>query len=393
MPVLPPTFRKAPHTRPSAGPRPPTLVTVVPSAVLGVLALGLLLALGPASRVDSAAGGTALLAAGLLAAGAAFAALTLAEAATARAASRLGLSTGPLVVRAWGPALRDAESPRSWQQARRLGWIKPLATVGAGMLLLVLAAAAVGAGWTPLAAALAGAALLMVALAVLDLLPGPGRSGGLLVLARAWRRSDRRTADQTVARIGVRAGWSLMGLGILVVLAVGPVGLWVSLVGWLTLLSSRMEAARATLHARTAAVPAHAAMTPGAPEVAGWHTVEAVLAEVGATPYQVLPLHRFDGTLQAVLPVDLLGVPGDDRDLRRAQDFARPVVLLGPEEPVERLLDAATGGGVPIGLVVDESRVLGVIGPAELARILSGGPAAGGMSFHPPEPRRSVWDR
>src|ERR1700710_2470808 len=213
MPVLPPSSRKVAEASSPTGPRPPTVVSVGPGAGLGVLVLGLLLALGPAARMDSTAGGAALLVAGILAARAAFAPLARVEVGVARLPRRLGLSSGPVVVRAWGPAIRDAETPRSWQQARRLGRSKPLGTFGAGMLLLVLAAAAAGVGWTPLAATLAGAALLTVALALLDLLPGPGRSGGLLVLARAWRRSDRRTADRALARIGVRTGWSLMGLG------------------------------------------------------------------------------------------------------------------------------------------------------------------------------------
>ena len=323
MPVLPPSSRKVPGASSSPGARPPTVVSVAPTAGLGVLLLGLLLALGPATRADSSVGGAALLVAGVLAALAGFAALTAAEIMTTRMAHRLGLASGAVVVRAWGPSTRDAEPPHSWQQARRLGWTKPLATAGAGVVLLVLAGAAATAGWTPLAAALIGAALLTVALAVLDLLPGPGRSGGLLVLARSWRRSGRRTADRAVARIGIRTGWSLMALGVLAVVAVGPVGLWVSLVGWLTLLSSRMEAARAVLHERTATVPARAAMTPGAPEVAGWHTVEAALAEVGATPYQVLPLRRFDGSLQAVLPIDLFGVTGR-RPRRPPRPGSRP---------------------------------------------------------------------
>ena len=69
------------------------------------------------------------------------------------------------------------------------------------------------------------------------------------------------------------------------------------------------------------------------------------------------------------------------------------MVLLAPDEPVERLLDEVSGSGVPIGLVVDDQRVLGVLGPAELARVLSGSPAPTGNPFHPPEPRRSVRDR
>lgn len=366
-----------PGRKPTNEPTAQPSVTLSASAPLGLVLLALLLALGPAGRFDPALGAGTAFAAGLMAATATFAALTLAEIATGWRARHLGLAAGAVVVSGWGPSSPQAEAARTWPQARSLGIVKPLATAGAGLGLLVLAAAALGAGWSPLAAALGGAALLVGALALLDLLPAPGRSGGLLVLARAWKRNDRIAGERAVARQGIRTGWALVALGFAAILVIGPAGLWFSLVGWLTLLASRVEQARTSLRSATAQVPARAAMTPGAPEVAGWHTVDVVLAEIGPTPHQVLPMRRFDGSLDVVLPADLYAVPGDDRDVRRAQDLARPAVLLAPDEPVGRLLGGGGSAGhhPPIGLVVDQGRVLGVVGPIELARVLAGGAA------------------
>lgn len=368
------SFRKEPASRQqSPGPAPDPSrpqPTVSPGALFGVLLLGLLLALGPAGDSDALLDSTTILAAGLFGAIGAFAALTLAELAVARRATSLGLDPGRVVVGAWGPTAPDAAKPNTWQQARALGRFRPLATAGSGIGLLLLAAAALGAGWDPLASTLAGGAVLIGALALLDLLPGPARSGGMLVLARAWRREDRHAGEAAVARSGIRTGWVLVALGLVVIALVGFVGIWLSLVGWLTLLHSRFEQSRTALRSVTSRVSARAAMTPGAPEVTGWLTVESALAEIGNTPYPVLPLRRFDGTLQVVLPNELLAVPPDDRTLRRAQDVARPAVLLDPDEPVERLLDtvAQSGGSSPFGLVVADGLVLGVLGPAELAR-------------------------
>lgn len=385
------SFRKEPTNRsPSPGTPPesfppPTPVSVSPGAVLGVLLLGLLLALGPASNSDALLDGTTVFAAGLFGAIGAFAALTLAELAVARRARRLGLDPGRVVVGTWGPTATGAAAPGTWQQARALGLLRPVATAASGVALLLLAAAALGAGWDPLASTLAGASVLIGAFAVLDLLPGPARSGGMLVLARNWRRGDRHTAEAAVARSGIRTGWALVALGLVVIAVVGFVGIWVSLVGWLTLLHSRLEQSRTALRSATSKVSARAAMTPGAPEVTGWLTVESALAEVGNTPYPVLPLRRFDGTLQVVLPAELLAVPPDDRTLRRAQDLARPAVLLDPDEPVERLLDAAgrPGGSSPFGLVVADGLVLGVLGPPELARASTLGGAASANPWFP----------
>lgn len=378
-----PSFDEQPPVRPDdAGAGSPG-VRISGGAPLGVLLLGLLLTLGPASRPDAVVEPAALFVAGILGAGAVFAALTVAEVLTGWRARRLGLTTGTVVVGGWGPALTGAEAPRDARQARALGRTKPLVTVAGGLALLLGAAAALGAGWAPLAASLLGAALLVTALGVLDLLPGPGRSGGLLVLARAWRRGDRSAAELAVARSGVRTGWVLVVAGLVAILLVGLPGLWISLVGWLTLLHSRLEQARAGLAASTASVPARDVMTVGAPEVQGWRTAESLLAELGGSPHQVLPLRRFDGSLQVLLVSDLYAVPADDRDLRRVQDLARPAVVLAPDDPVRRLLDAPAVPGpaglpvAPFGLVVVDEHVLGVVGPAELARAGAAGSQPG----------------
>lgn len=401
MPVLPSPTGQPTAARPEAGPA----VRIAPSGPFGLLLLAVLLALGPARVGPSTGVGTAFTA-GLLAAAATFAVLTAVEVLTARTARRLGLATGVVVVAAAGPAMRDAEAPRSSEQARRLGRSKPMLSAAGTAVVLLSAVAALGAGWTPLATALAGAALLTFALTALELLPAPGRAGGLLLLSRHWRRTDRSTAERAVARAGIRTGWTLVLAGLVSVLALGPAGLWFPVVGWLVLIQSRFEQGQALLRAATAAVPAAAAMTPGAPEVTGWHTVDVVLRDVvpggpERSPYDVLPLRRFDGSLSAVLVRDLFGVPGDDRDLRRAQDLAHPVVLLAPHDPVEKLLTDPHVAQPPLGLVVEDgvdSAVLGVIGPAELSRLLAGaaaatGRGASGTGFPPPQAGRSVWDR
>jgi hypothetical protein len=350
--------------------QPDAGVRISAGAPLGVGLLALLLGLGPASRSDSIVDPAALVAAGLLGAGAAFVALTLVEAATAWRARRLGLQSGPVVVSAWGPSLPAAEAPRDAAQAYALGRIKPLAGLGVVLALLLGAAAAFGAGWAPLAATVFGAALLTGALTVLDLLPAPGRSGGLLVLARAWRRGERAAAEGTVARVGIRAGWVLVAAGLVAVLLVGVAGVWLAFVGWLTLLHSRLEQARVKLHSATAAVPVGRVMIEHPPEVQGWSTVDAVLAEHARSPHRLLAMRRFDGHLGVVLVDELLTVPGDDRTTRRVQDLARPAVLLTPQDPVERLIDPTSAA--PFGVVTadrsGEGPVLGVVGPAEIAR-------------------------
>jgi hypothetical protein len=116
-----------------------------------------------------------------------------------------------------------------------------------------------------------------------------------------------------------------------------------------------------------------------------------VLAEVHSSAHELLPVRRFDGTLQVLVTTELWAVPADDRDLRRVQDLARPAVLLGPDEPVRRLLDApavpeAGLPATPFGLVVQGDTVLGVVGPAQLARADLAGHAASAGRVGPDRP-------
>ncbi len=356
-------------------------VALAPSAPIGVLVLGLVFALGPVRASLDAVGATAVVFAGLLGAAAAFAALTLGELATARRAGRLGLTPGVVRVSGWGPMATGAQPPQTWQQARSLGLVKPAATAGAALGVLALAGLAAGAAWTPLAAALLAGALLTAALVVFDLIPGPGRSGGLLIQARGWRRSGRAAGDALLAKAGIRSGWALLIAGFVAIMFVGFVGFWLVLVGWLTLMSGRVEQMRARLTSATSEVSAAEAMSPGVPEVPGWQSVGSVLDEIVLPARrQVFPLRRFDGSVtEVVLLADLAGVPADDRDLKRAQDLARPAAVLRPHESVDQLVQGAWAGSTgPAGfgvVVADDviggagsAQVIGVIGPEEITR-------------------------
>src|SRR4051794_6889636 len=311
-------------------PAPAGDVRFAPSAALGVAVLALLLAFGPVSGVaGGTAAGTAFLA-GLIGAALVFTGLTAAERLLARRMRRLGLGEPTVLVNGWGPTLQNAPAPRSWQQARVLATTRPAALAAAAAALALLAAVAGAASLPPLAAALGAAGVVTLAMLVLDLLPGPARSGGLLVLARAWRRRDRLSAEVAVARSGMRSGWVLIAAGLAAVFAVGPIGLWLGLLGWLLLVTSRVAASRATFRQAAAAVPGAAAMSTGVPEVPGWRSVAAVLDEVVLPARrQVFPVRTFDGRADSVvLLADLAAVPADDRDLRRAQDVARPAASL-----------------------------------------------------------------
>ena len=130
------------------------------------------------------------------------------------------------------------------------------------------------------------------------------------------------------------------------------------------------------------------------PEVPGWRTVGSALDEIVLPAgRQVFPIRRFDGTVsEVVLLADLVAVPADDRDLKRAQDLARPAVALRVHDSVDRLVPAAAAvstGPASYGVVLaeagpggpngpdglaeggDSPQVLGVIGPEEITRAMA----------------------
>jgi Zn-dependent protease len=164
------------------------------------------------------------------------------ELAHALVARRFGVSTQSIQLWALGGVARldrDAPTPKAE------GWIAaagPLASLAIGALSLggMFAVDAAGVA-APVPGILAWLGVINVALAIFNLLPGAPLDGGRILKAFRWRRhGDRFRAAREAGNAGKAVGWSLAGIGA-VLLMQGRPGLMLVVTGLFIAMNAKAE--------------------------------------------------------------------------------------------------------------------------------------------------------
>jgi len=267
------------------------------------------------------------------------------------------------------------DEPTTWRAALRMALAGPLVSLGCAV---VLAAAIVGGGAlgasSLVLAGLGWLAVTNLVLAVFNLLPGAPLDGGRVLQALLWRRGhDRYRATMAASRAGRVLGYSLIGLGAFEVLATGVLisGLWLGLVGWFLLSAASAEASAATSERLLTGVTAAEAMRS---DVVWTRTDQpaaeaATAALTGAGDYAAVA--GPDGELVGVAPVARLAFLGARARSSRVADATVP---LPPSRRLRRddeLLPAIReAGGNAVFAVVDAGRLVGIVSPASVSRLL-----------------------
>jgi CBS domain-containing protein/Zn-dependent protease len=238
------------------------------------------------------------------------------------------------------------------------------------------------------------AAWINAVLGLVNLLPGAGADGGLMVRALVWARTgDPVRAGLTSARIGQATGAVLAAAG-LTALALGYLGgLWIVLISLLMIVASRAEARRilsttalSGLHVRDV-LP----LSPPPPAaIYSWQTVGAFLDAEGPGAAQAgpagsaattFPLCDLDGKLTGIVTLSqLAALPAGHRDTTRVSDVATPIAHMVITTPDESLSDVlarmARRPASPMALhtighalvLRDDGTLAGLLSPADIAR-------------------------
>ena len=223
----------------------------------------------------------------------------------------------------------------------------------------------------PQLGALAGSLVVLGALNVLlagiSLLPGMPLDGGRVVRALAWARTnDRDRAGAVTARVGRLLGFTIIGVGIAMALAdLATEGLLVIALGWLLTTGARTLDRRLSLERLLRGVTVREAMEADPPSVGPNLTVDTFA-------------DRYEGPegIPAIPVVDderVLGIIGRRRLQRlgrrrfgstRASDvMAIPpqAPFLAPDDPLWEALDTMNSGGIDGLAVAVEGRLAGML--------------------------------
>jgi hypothetical protein len=362
-----------------------------PIAVLGWLFVTFILATGPLQLAVPDQGGSAYFSAAGLGGLAVLGTLLAADLRRARAMAKAGVTVDRVEVGLLRGRLVSTGEVVSPAGLRRVSWAGPR-VLGASAAALALAGGLMTLGGSAGLSLLAATALMtaagIAALALSELLPSPGSPGSQLVFARAWRRSGQReSALLAAARAGVLSGWFLLLLGVALVAFVSLAGIWLMLIGGMSIAGSRLTLAGARTRRRLAGLRAADVMSPPPPEVSSFATAGAAFTDV-ALPSRLpmLIVRDSDGSFGGLVPVRALAaVPGDDREQVRVRRLAIPpsaVATVTPAEPIGRVLELMAGRPLAgMAVVLEEPgsdtptrgthpAVVGVVTPADLARTL-----------------------
>ncbi len=302
---------------------------------------------------------------GLLTAAAFLGSLLVHELAHAFVARRNGLTVEGITLWLLGGVARFDGEPATPGAELRIAGSGPLVSLALGLVFGAASALLMHAGMDGLiTGCLAWLALINVMLALFNVIPAAPMDGGKLVHALLWRLTgDRTKATLRAARAGRAAGWVSMIAGFYLSLW-DLSGLWLILIGWFLVIAAGMEELQARTRARLDQVPVRRIMTPDPFTVPASMTSAEFLREM-------LPRHRHhayplveDGVVRGIVTAERI----------REQDPGAPVGAVA--EDAERttveasLTDLLPGLAGERVLVFDGDRLVGIVTPRDLARVL-----------------------
>ena len=324
--------------------------------------------------------------AGLAGAGLFLGSLLAHEVGHAVVARRAGLRVRGITLWLLGGVALLEDEPATPGDELRVALVGPAVSLALAVAFgLVAVAGAVLAVPPAGGAVLAWLAVGNAALAVFNLLPAAPLDGGRVLRGLLWRRHGSRVrASVTATQAGVWVGAGLVAYGLLGTFTGWGIGtLWTALVGWFLMSAARQERDYAVVRSGLEGLRADQVMAPAPAAAPAWFTVDAFLRNY-AEPWQAaaLPLRSFDGHPAGVVTAAALAaVPPDRRHIVRAGDVAIPVpalVMVAPDQPVTDL-PARLAAGRTVAAVVADGRLLGLITPADLARVAAGGHLRAGV--------------
>ncbi len=321
---------------------------------------------------------TAYVVAGLIAAAAFFASLLAHELAHAIVARKHGVDVEGITL--WmlgGVAKLLGEAPDPDADLKIAG-VGPLVSfvLGIGFGVLAFLGGTIGLDGLMLGV-LGWLSLINIVLALFNLIPAAPLDGGRVLRSLLWRRhGDRYQAARTAARAGRAFGFMLVALGLAsVIMLPGIGGLWLVLLGWFISTAASSEEQHAQIHDSLGEIRVQQVMAPNPWTVPPGISVAAFLNDhVFQARWSTFPIVDHNQQLLGLVTLNRIkSVPADRRDAVSIESVACPANEVVQVSSTARLVDilaAMTRSPDGRAVVVDGGRVVGVVSPVDIARVL-----------------------
>jgi Zn-dependent protease/CBS domain-containing protein len=345
--------------------------------VAGLIAWSLATGLLPAASPGQTSG--AYWTAGIVSAFVYLACLLAHELAHSVVATRRGVRVEGITLWLFGGVSRFSSESSSPGAQAWITFVGPLTSLLLGVVFF-LASVAIGGGAQPslLAATLAWLGFINILLGVFNLLPAFPLDGGRILQSLIWLRTrDRLRATRIAARIGRAFAFLFIAYGLITFFAAGSLigGVWSIFLGWFLLSAARAEEAGSLIRQALSGIRVSEVMTPNPVEAPDDVSVEEALhGYILASRHSTFPTHDSGGRLSGLLTLAALkNVAPNARTATRIKEIICPldrVPTVRPGDPAANLLNVSDGCSEGRTLVVDDGRLVGIISPSDINRIL-----------------------
>ncbi len=305
-----------------------------------------------------------------------YACLLTHELSHALVARRNGMQVAGITLWLFGGVSQLEGEPKSASAEALIAGVGPLTSFAVALIALALALAT--SSNALVSDLLSWLAFVNLALGLFNLVPAFPLDGGRLLSSLFWWRSgSRQRGVHNAVRVGRVFAYLMIATGILELFTGAVVdGIWIAFIGWFLLSAGGSEEAGTTIKALLKSVPVSAAMTSPVVIIPDWLTVQQFLESVAPQHrFTTYPVHDPAGKLTGVVRLaELVRVQGVDRGGKRLSDCARPISQVPDARPGEDLAVVMERLGAAFDqrvLVFDEGRLVGIVSPADVARLLS----------------------
>jgi Zn-dependent protease/CBS domain-containing protein len=347
---------------------------IVAALIAWSLAVGIL----PSAAPGHSSG--AYWAAGIISAFVYLASLLAHELAHSIVAMRRGVRVEGITLWLFGGVSQFSTESSSPGTQALITFVGPATSLVLGVLFL-LASVAVGGGSAQpglLGASLAWLGYINLLLGAFNLIPAFPLDGGRLLQSLIWERThDRLRATRIAARVGMGFAGLLIAYGLITFFTQGNLfnGVWAVFLGWFLLSAARAEETGGLIRQALSGVRVVDVMTPNPVQAPDDISVEEALhGYVLASRHSTFPTHDASGQLSGLLTMAAVkNVAPDARPTTSIKQVSCPldqVSTASPGDSIANLLGRSPGCSEGRTLVVDGGRLVGIISPSDINRLL-----------------------